>query len=285
MQELLNGIAQGSVYSLVAAGLVLIFGVVRVPHFAHGEAVMIAGMVTSSAVTLFGLPIPLAAAAGVAAAMAYGLFLCFAVYWPMRNYPEWNLLASSLGAVVITNVAALQIWTSTPRVTPGGISGSFEIFGAVIPWGWVMLAAISAAVILATGAFVAKTSAGLGMKAMGVDAESAQMMGVPVRRNWMIAFGVGSALAGVAGAAYSTVFPVSTTLGLEVTFNALVIIILSGVGSVTNVLWGGILLGVVEAVAGMVLPGGYQHTLVFLFMLVVLVARPNGIFGWDNARD
>jgi branched-chain amino acid transport system permease protein len=285
MQELLNGIAQGSVYSLVAAGLVLIFGVVRVPHFAHGETVMLAGMVTSSAVTMLGLPIPLAAAAGVAAAMAYGLFLCFAVYWPMRNYPEWNLLASSLGAVVITNVAALQIWTSTPRVTPGGIAGSFEIFDAVIPWGWVMLAAISAAVILATGAFVAKTSAGLGMKAMAVDAETAQMMGVPVRRNWMIAFGVGSALAGVAGAAYSTVFPVSTTLGLEVTFNALVIIILSGVGSVTNVLWGGILLGVVEAVAGMVLPGGYQHTLVFLFMLVVLVARPNGIFGWDNARD
>lgn len=285
MQELLNGIAQGSVYSLVAAGLVLIFGVVRVPHFAHGEAVMLAGMVTSSAVTLFGLPIPLAAAAGVVAAMAYGLFLCFAVYWPMRNYPEWNLLASSLGAVVITNVAALQIWTSTPRVTPGGIAGSFEVFGAVIPWGWVMLAAISAAVILATGVFVTKTSAGLGMKAMAVDAETAQMMGVPVRRNWMIAFGVGSALAGVAGSAYSTVFPVSTTLGLEVTFNALVIIILSGVGSVTNVLWGGILLGVVEAVAGMVLPGGYQHTLVFLFMLVVLVARPNGIFGWDNARD
>ncbi|RNL62465.1 branched-chain amino acid ABC transporter permease [Nocardioides marmoriginsengisoli] len=285
MQELLNGVAQGTVYALIAAGLVLIFGVVRVPHFAHGESVMVSGMMTCWAVTSLHLPVLLGAAVGVAASVGYGLFLCFAVYWPMRNHPEWNLLASSLGAVVITQTAAIAIWTSTPRVTPGGVSGSFEIGDAIIPWSWAVLAAISAAVIGATALLVSRTTAGVSMKAMAADAETAQLMGIPVRKNWAIAFAVGSALAGVAGSVYSTVFPVSTTLGLDVTFSALVVIILAGIGSVAHVLWGGVLLGVVEAVAGTVFPGGYQDSMVFLFMLVVLVARPNGLFGLERARD
>lgn len=285
MQELLNGLAQGTVYALVAAGLVLIFGVVRVPHFAHGESVMVAGMVTWWSATTLGLPTLVAAATGVLAAMTYGLLLCCVLYWPMRHHPEWNLLASALGAVVITETAAMQLWSSTPHVTPGGIGGSISVAGAVFPRSWLVLAVISVVVIVLTALFVSRTSAGLAMKAMAADSETALMMGVPVRRNWLIAFALGSALAGVAGSAYSTVFPVTTTLGLDVTFNALVVIILAGVGSVVNVLWGGVLLGVVEALAGMAFPGGYQDTLVFLFMLVVLIARPNGMFGLERARD
>ena len=285
MQELLNGVAQGTVYALIAAGLVLIFGVVRVPHFAHGESVMVSGMVTCWAVTSLGLPVVVGAMAGVAASVIYGLFLCFAVYWPMRNHPEWNLLASSLGAVIITETAAIAIWTSTPRVTPGGVTGSLKIGDAYVPWGWVLLAGVSFVIIAITWLFVARTTAGISMKAMAADAETAQMVGIPVRKNWAIAFALGSALAGVAGSVYSTVFPVSTTLGLDVTFSALVVIILAGIGSVVHVLWGGILLGVVEALAGMLLPGGYQDSLVFLFMLIVLVIRPNGLFGLERARD
>jgi branched-chain amino acid transport system permease protein len=285
VQELLNGVAQGSVYALVAAGLVLIFGVVHVPHFAHGEAVMLGAMVTAWATRSLGLPLQVAILCGVASAVVFGLVLCVGLYWPMRNHPEWNVLVSSLGVVVIVQTAAVQLWSSTPRITPGGLDGSVDVAGAVIPWGWVMLVAASLLMIAGLWLYVRRSGAGLELRAMAADETESVLVGINVKRKWVQAFFVGSLLAGIAGALFSTVFPVSATLGLDVTFSALVVIILTGLGSVVAVLWVGILLGAVESAAAVVLPGAYQTALIFLVMVVVLVARPSGLFGLDRQRD
>src|SRR5438105_8423696 len=129
MQELLNGLVQGSVYALAAVGLSLIFGVVRVPHFAHGESVMVGAMVTLITVADHGVPLPLGMALGVIAATVLGLAIGIGVFQPLKKYAEVNLLIASLALVLIIEAEATKIWGQSPRVVAGGLDEAIHIGG------------------------------------------------------------------------------------------------------------------------------------------------------------
>jgi branched-chain amino acid transport system permease protein len=279
MQELVNGLVQGSVYALAAAGLVLIFSVVRVPHFAHGESLMLGGMVTSSLVVDAHLPVIAALVLGAAAGLVLGVVLAQGLYWPLRHYPETSVLAASLAVVLVIETVAARIWGADPRVTPVGLSGSVHVLGAVVSWVRVVLVAAAVVFVGATYLYVNRTRTGRAMRAMAVNRTAGMLIGIPVRRYSLVAFAIGSGLAGAAGALYSLAFGVQATMGSGITLDAFIVIIFAGVGSIVGAFGGGLILGVIEAFAGSYISAGYQDLFGFIFMVIILIARPQGLFG------
>lgn len=279
MQELINGIIEGAVFALAATGLLLIFSIVHVPHFAHGESVMIGGMVTSTLVTQTHLPVVLALVLGTVAGLVLGLVMGGALYWPLRHYPEVSVLAASLAMVLLIETAATLLWGSDQRVTPTHLSGSVSVLGAQVQWTRLIIVVAALVFVVATWAYVHRTSRGRAIRAMALNWSAALLMGIPVRRYWLIAFAIGSVLAGAAGALYSLSFGVSPTMGSQITLNAFIVIIFAGVGSIFGAVGGGLLLGIVQSFGGSYISAGYQEVFGFVVMVVILIIKPQGLFG------
>lgn len=276
-QDLVIGLAQGGIYALTGVGLVLIFSVVRVPNFAHGEPVMLGAMLTLTLVSTFALPIPLAILVGVAGSAALGWLFSVAVFGPLLRRPETSLLIISLALVVMISALAVMIWGDAPRTTPAPeIIVRFP--GAQAPLNWII---IFVAAILATAgldAFIRFTAPGRVMRAMALNPFAANLMGIPVRRYQAAAFVIGSSLAGLGGGLFSLAFAVQPTMGAHIALKAFIVIIFAGMGSIWGALAGGMLLGVVESFGASYLASGYRDTFGFIFLLIVLLVRPNGLF-------
>jgi branched-chain amino acid transport system permease protein len=279
MQELVNGLAQGSVYALTAMGLVLIFSVVRVPNFAHGESVMFGGMLTLVSASSLAIPLPLAILVGITAAMAFGWILSVGVFSRLRDKSEIGQLMVSLALVVMIGAAATLIWGDDPKIVPGAPSATLQIAGAFVPVMWLVIFVVAVLTAVGMEYFIRATTAGRVMRAMARKPDAARLMGIPVGWYQALAFVVGSALAGLGGGLYSLAFPVQASMGTLISLKAFVVIIFAGMGSITGALIGGLLLGLVESFGGSHISTGYTNTFGFVFLLVVLLLKPEGLFG------
>jgi len=279
MQEIVNGLAQGSVYSLTAMGLVLIFSVVRVPNFAHGEAVMLGGMLTLVSVTALQFPLLVAILIGVVASTLFGLVLSVGIFSRLKDKSEIGQLMVSLALVVMIGAAATMIWGDDPKIVPGAPSSTLNILGAFVPVMWIVIFVSALVAAVAMDLFVRWTTAGRVMRAMALKPDAARLMGIPTGYYHAITFAIGSALAGLGGGLYSLAFPVQASMGTLISLKAFVVIIFAGMGSITGALIGGLLLGLVEAFGGSYLSTGYTNTFGFVFLLCVLLFKPEGLFG------
>jgi branched-chain amino acid transport system permease protein len=278
IQDLVIGLAQGGIYALTGVGLVLIFSVVRVPNFAHGEPVMVGAMLTLTLVASAGLPIPLAILVGVLASSLLGWLFSVAVFAPLLRRPETSLLIISLALVVIIGALAVKVWGDHPMTTPGASTTIISVAGAQVPLTWVV---IFVAAILSTAAldvFIRFTGPGRVMRAMALNPFAANLMGIPVARYQALAFVIGSALAGLGGGLFSLAFAVQATMGAHIALKAFIVIIFAGMGSIWGALAGGMLLGIVESFGASWIASGYRDTFGFIFLLAVLLIRPNGLF-------
>lgn len=279
MQDLVNGIVQGSVYALTGVGLVLIFSVVRIPNFAHGEAVMLGAMLPLILVGDHHVPLLIGLLTGVGMAIVLGAFLGLAVFGPLRRFPEVALLIVSLALVVIIEALAVKLWGDAPRTTPGAPAGTLAVLGARFTPIWALIVAAAVASAVALEAYVRLTRAGRAMRAMALNPFAAVLMGIPVLRYQVLAFAIGSGLAGLAGSLYGLAFPVQSTMGALISLKSFIVIIFAGMGSITGALVGGLLLGIVESFGASYISSGYRDSFGFLFLVVVLLLRPNGLFG------
>ncbi len=278
MQDIVNGLAQGSIYALAGVGLVLIFSVVRVPNFAHGESVMVGAMLPLTLMSVLHVPLIPALIIGIAASVVLGMVLAGGVFAPLRRYSETAMLMVSLALVVMISSGAVMLWGDDARITPGGPQSIIEFAGARFPLSWIIIfaAAILATVLL--DLFVRYSSAGRVMRAMARNSIAAQLMGIPVRRYQILAFMIGSGLAGLAGALFSVAFSVQATMGAMVALKSFIVIIFAGIGSIWGALFGGLLLGIIESFGASFISSGYKDTFGFVFLLAVLLLRPNGLF-------
>ncbi|WP_134324204.1 branched-chain amino acid ABC transporter permease [Cumulibacter soli] len=285
MTELLNGLMQGSVYALAAVGLTLIFGVVRVPHFAHGESLMLAGMVALVTTKNLGWPLLLGMLAGVLAAIAYGLVVGAGVFYPLRNYSETNLLIVALALVTITAAVAALIFGDRPRVIPGGINATVSIAGTSISWMKIIVFCVALLLFVPLHFWLRRSKSGLAMRAVALNPFASRLMGIQTLKTYLVVFGVGSALAGIAGVLLGTVNPVSASMGAMIALKSFVIIIFAGMGSTVGALVGGLVLGLVESFGGSFISSGYINSFAFVFLIIVLLVKPQGLFGVGAARD
>ncbi|MDT5175220.1 MAG: branched-chain amino acid transport system permease protein [Mycobacterium sp.] len=285
MQELVNGIIQGSVFALAAVGLSLIFGVVRVPHFAHGESVMVGGMVALVAVADHGLPLLVGIGLGIVAAVLLGVAVQLLLFYPLRNRDETNLLICALALVLIIPAVAYKIWGESPRIIPNAPDGVITLFGARATTMKLIIVVVTLVATAALVAYVARTRSGRAMKAMALNSYAAQLMGIPTRRYATLAFAIGSALAGLGGALLGTIQPVQVDMGATLVLKSFIIIIFAGLGSIWGAWAGGLILGLVESYGASYLSSSYVSTYSFLFLLVVLLVRPQGLFSLAKTRD
>lgn len=283
MQTLLFGIFAGSIYGIAAMGLALVFGVMKILNIAHGELVMLGGYLGFWAFTVLGLDPFIALAIVIPALFILGIILERVLYRHVVLLPGEekikNSLLVSFGLGLVLQNVALWLFTGDERsVQPSYAGDGFNILGVVLPYTRLMTLAVALIVTLALHLFLRRTYPGKAILATAEDYESAQLAGINIRRVYMLTFGLGAALAGIAGQFVTFTYALSPNIGMLWTLNALIVIVLAGTGSILGALPAGIILGVVQSLAGAYIAQTYKEVIGLVLFLAVLILRPQGLF-------
>ncbi|MBO8140740.1 MAG: branched-chain amino acid ABC transporter permease [Firmicutes bacterium] len=283
LEVAMSGLLLGGVYALIAVGLNLQYGLMRILNVAHGEFLMIGGYVTYLLVSLRGWnPLltllvsgPLLFAVGLA---VHGLLFRHLVRLRRtREELEANSLLISFGLMFILQNVALILWQADMRGYRY-LDQPLQVFGAVFPANRVVAFAIALGFTILLFAFLHGTLAGTSLRGLMQDVVGARLVGLPVRRMHAACFGLGAALAGVSGSLLSMLYPLTPDIGVSYTVTALIVIILGGLGSVAGSFAGGLLLGVVEALGVHFTDPAFRMVLKYGVLALVLVLRPYGLF-------
>jgi branched-chain amino acid transport system permease protein len=283
LETTLAGLVQGGSYALAAVGLVLIFSVAGVPNLAHGESVMVGGIV-AAVLASHGFPFAGALLGGAAAACLMGVLIGSAVFDWLRNSPAEGMLMASLALIFIIEATTTTLAGGNPRAVSNAPTKVLKFFGAYLPVTWLLVFVAGVGLVGILALLIRYTRWGRGMRAMALNPAAAVVVGIPARRYAVLAFAVGSLLAGIAGALLASAFPMDPTYGESVAFVAFTIIIFAGIGSIGGALLGGLFLGLVETFATAYLSSAYAETFQFLVLLIILLVRPDGLFGVRTER-
>jgi branched-chain amino acid transport system permease protein len=278
LQQLVNGIALGSVYSLAALGLTLVFGVLRIPNLAHGALYMIGAYVTYFALTSYG--IPYIAAIGVAAVVLalVGVLMERLVFHPLRNAPHTHHLIAAVGLLFFLQSGAQVLWGSQFREMPSPFTGVVNVFGLGIGGQRILIIAASVFVMVGLFLFLKKTVPGQTIEAIEQDRTGASLVGIDANRVSMMTFGISAALAAVAAGLVAPINLLSPTMGDALNLKVFAIIILGGLGSIPGAIVGGFALALAEVFSNTYISNAFGEAIGFLFLLVVLAVRPTGLF-------
>jgi len=294
VQQIINGLVLGSIYALVALGYTMVYGIMGLINFAHGEVVMIGAMVALFFVKAFsGLPVvillPLALAAAVCVCMAIGFSIERIAYRPLRHAPKLAPLITAIGISIILQHLAMLIWGRNYHAFPPVIpSSAHEVFGATITSLQVFIVLIAAAMMAGLTLLIQRTRLGRAMRATSQNPAIAQLMGVNINQIISATFVIGSALAAVAGLMVTANYSIAHYyMGFMLGLKAFTAAVLGGIGNLAGAMLGGILLGIIESLgAGYIgdLTGGflgshYQDIFAFFVLIGVLIFRPSGLIG------
>ncbi|HET9599051.1 MAG TPA: branched-chain amino acid ABC transporter permease [Anaeromyxobacteraceae bacterium] len=280
LQALVSGVLVGGVYALIGIGLTLIFGVMRVINFAHGELLMVGMYLTFFAFTLLGMD-PFLSVVVVAPAMfALGALLQRVFIQRVLGALPQNQILLTIGLGLIMSNTVMLVFTSDYRILSTSYSSSaVNLAGLSVSKPLFVSFVVTAAITAALYAFLIKTDTGQAIRATAQDREAAQLMGVNVRRMGLIAFGLGAALAGTAGALVSPTYYIFPQVGGAFTLKAFVVVVLGGMGSIVGATLGGIIIGVVESLAASFFSSGLKELFVYALFLLVLLLKPAGLLG------
>jgi len=277
-QQVLNGLVTGSVYSLVALGLTLIYGTMQVPNFAHGQLFMFGAYLSYALVMRAGFHYWAAMAVAVATLAVAGAALERLVFRPLRHAPPLNSMIAALGMMLFLEAVAQNIWGPEFRQTSTPYGGVVSLFGLPVTEHRLILLAAAAASMIALLLFLTRTTAGAAIRATAQDAEGARLVGIDTNRVAMGTFAISAAMAAIAGALIAPISLVYPAMGTLVTLKAFVIVVLGGMGSVTGALIGGYLLALAESLGGTYLSSTYQDLIAFVVLALVFTFRPAGLF-------
>jgi branched-chain amino acid transport system permease protein len=280
-QILVNGVVLSANYALIALGITLIFGIMNILNFAHGQMFMIGAFMVYYVYGVFGLPYFL----GLLAAAAVGAFigvvferLFFRRVLKIATREENSMLLAVGTALLLENIA-LFAFGEKQRGVPPVASGVYQLGGAFLPAGRLLVVVISIALIVGLLLFVQYTKPGRAMRALAQDREVTHLMGVDVDRTAMMGFAIGAALAGLAGALLITVSGVNAGIGGAISTKAFIMIMIGGAGVVAGAIFGAIVLGFAEAIGYALIPGSITYLLIFVGLILFLILRPQGIMG------
>lgn len=288
MQSVVSGILVGGMYGLVALGLALAFGVLKVLDVAHGELLMLGGYASFFAFTFWGLDPFLSMPLVFLAMFGFGVLLYFLLFrYVTRTEIHTrikNSLLVSFGLVLVLQALAVRFFTADERTISTGYSLEALTIGPVrVPV--VRLAGLVVAVIaaLALEWLLSRTRFGRALRATSEDWTRAALTGVNVRRVYLIAFAISAALAAIAGSLVSMGYSISPNIGLGWTLKALIVVVLAGLGSMRGIIVAGIFLGLVESLASIWIGGQYREVVALVLFLVILSFRPHGFYGRAHA--
>jgi branched-chain amino acid transport system permease protein len=283
IQLVISGLLIGSIYALMSIGLTLIFGVLRVVNFAHGEFLMI-GMYGAWAFSkLLGLNPYVAAIAVVPAMFLFGALVYRLVIGSALEKPHLVVVFATMGLSIFLQNAALMAMTADLRDVPPIFGRSISI-GHIFIKGELLLGfVVTLACTIALRWVIKYTFLGKAIRATVQDGEAAKLMGIAVPKIFLITFAAGSALVGLAACVMLPLFSVFPTVGLNFVLIAFVIVVLGGMGSIEGALLGGFCVGVVQSVGSYYVAPAFGQLFFFVLFLLVMIFRPNGLFGQKGA--
>ena len=278
IQATLNGFGLAVVYILVALGLTLIFSILDVINFAHGEFYMLGGFVTYYGFAVFGINYFVTLGLAVVAVGAAGVLAERLVFRHLRG-KTLNAFIVSLGLLWVLQASAQLGFGVLDKSVPSAVSGIVRVFGFIISRERLVVILVASALMVALYAFLKLTPTGQAMRAAAQDADAAALQGIDIELISALGFGIGCALAGAAGALLAPIFAVSPTMGALPVVKAFIIIIVGGMGSLPGAVLGGLLLGAVEGVGTLFMSSAAVNMLGFLVVIAILLVRPRGLLG------
>ncbi len=298
LQQVLNGLILGSIYALIALGYTMVYGILGLINFAHGEIVMIGAMTTITILKYLiqlnlGLPAPLLVVLATACAIPVSMLLGYSIeriaYRPLRNAPKLSPLITAIGVSILLQNIAMIIWGKNyapfPAILP---TEPHHMFGVVITDVQIAVIFLAGLMMLGLWALIQRTRIGKAMRAVSQNQNAARLMGVNVNSIISMTFILGSALGAVAGVMVSANYgQAHPTMGFTLGLKAFSAAVLGGIGNLAGAMLGGMLLGLIESIgAGYIgdLTGGflgsqYQDVFAFFVLILVLVFRPSGLMG------
>ncbi len=287
-QNLVFGLLVGALYGLVALGLSLIFGVTKFLNVAHGELVMFGGYACFWAFTLLGVDpfvsIPISAMfLFLIGALLYKLVFSRTVKLPEESKIK-NTLLVAFGLSVILQNLALRMWTADERgITTSYASVAFTILEVRFPIMRVASLVVAVVFLIALQLFLRKTYTGKAIRATTQNWEAASLMGIDIHKVYLLSFALGAALAGVAGILVTVNYSIQPAMGLGWTMKALIVMVLGGLGNIPGALVGGLILGLTESATSFFISSNYREVAGLVLFLLVLIFRPQGLFGAKEA--
>ncbi|MBU3649251.1 MAG: branched-chain amino acid ABC transporter permease [Limnohabitans sp.] len=279
LQQALNGLAIGAVYTLIALGLTVVFGILGIAHFAHGSLAMSGGYLTFLMVERLGLHFFAAMLVAMVAGALLGLLIERLAYRPVRDAPHINAFIIALGLTMMLEGGNLLIFGADQVVIPTTYRDVFNLAGIAVSELRLIVILTALVLISIIALLISKTKTGKSIRAVAQNRPAAVLMGVNVDRVSVVVFGISSALGVSAGALVGALLAIAPGVGEGLAVKGFAVLILGGLGSIPGAIVGGVILGVSEAMAAGFISSAYKDVIAFFVMIVVLLFRPEGLLG------
>jgi branched-chain amino acid transport system permease protein len=289
MQQMVNGVSLGSMYALIAIGYTMVYGVLRLINFAHGDIMMVGAFIAYVAHTS-GVPFELSVIIAIIGASIVGILTDKIAYKPLRNAPKISLLITAIGISFFLENLFNVMFGGVPRAfsAPDYLTGTIHLGSVVMPVMVFVVPAVTLILLAIILWILYRTKYGMAIRALAFDIPTVKLMGINADFIISIVFALGSALAAVGGVFYAVSYPsIDPLMGIIVGLKAFAAAVLGGIGSVAGAVVGGFILGFTEIVVVAFMPdlGGYKDAFAFIFLILVLLFKPTGIMGQDLDRS
>lgn len=284
IQSLINGLNQGAIYALIALGYTMVYGIIRMINFAHGDFIMVGAYTLFYTVPLmihYGMPPWIAVVAAITVCVLVGVLVERIAYRPVRNAGSISALITALAMSLFLENLAMVVFGANPKsVTAIFTLPYVEILGAKLQWKYLLTIAIGIVIMVGLQLFIKNTRLGKAMRAVPQDKEASLLMGINVNKIITTTFAIGSGLAAVAALMYCSTYPRCTTdMGSMMGLKAFIAAVLGGIGSIPGAMVGGIIVGLVEIFVKVYVAPGWYEAITYSLLIFVLLIKPSGILG------
>ena len=278
--QLINGLQTGSVYALVALGYSMVYGIIKLLNFAHGDIIMIGAYMVYYAIASFALPPVVAIVLAITVSTLLGVLVEKVAYTPLRSAPRLSLLITAIGVSFLLENGAQLLFGADQKSMDPLITGSVMLGKVNVSYTAIVTILVSVVIMALLTFVVNKTKAGKAMRAVSEDMGAAQLMGISLNRTISMTFAIGSALAGIGSVLYLAAYTqASPTMGSMLGIKAFVAAVLGGIGSIPGAMIGGFTIGILEALVAAVGFSMWKDAAVFLVLIIVLLFKPTGFLG------
>lgn len=287
IQQLVNGISLGSIYALIALGYTMVYGIVKLINFAHGDVFMVGSFVGFYAITVMDLSFIPALLISMATCAIFGVLIERIAYKPLRNATRIAALITAIGVSLLIENGLIYIRGAQPEAYPNNVlpMDKLDIFGVSISSQSILILSVSIILMIILQFVVHKTKIGKAMRTVSFDSEAAKLMGINVNNTISATFAIGSALAGAAGVIFGIYYiKIEPLMGVLPGLKAFVAAVLGGIGIIPGAMVGGLLLGVIEALVSAAGYSLWRDGVAFVVLILILIFLPQGLFG-KNKRE
>lgn len=290
MQQMLNGFSLGSMYALIAIGYTMVYGVLRLINFAHGDIMMVGAFLCLFGVSYFDLPFVAAVLIAVFGASCVGVATEKVAYKPLREAPKISLLITAIGISYFLSNLFNVLFGGVPRlfIKPDYLEGTVEFSNLIVSKPAIVVPVITLFLLMIVLYILYKTKYGVAIRALAFDIKTVNLMGIDANKIIMLVFAIGSSLAAVGGIFWALNYPtVEPTMGVLIGLKAFAAAVVGGIGSVTGAVLGGFIIGFTEIVVVAFFPelSGYKDAFAFVFLIIVLLFKPTGILGYNFEKS